>query len=291
VSLFSEISLGDIVSSKAIVITGANRGIGRAIAEGLAKSDTTIIMACRNMEISFVAAEEIRKNSGNKNIELMKLDLSSFESVHSFINEIERKGIQIDALINNAGVLCDSYQTTSDGYERTLQINYISQFLLTLLLVPHICKGEGQIINTSSIMYRFGKIDDSIFTRGKEKYNRFQSYADSKLASLLFSLELSERIKSEGIYVNSFDPGIVDTGILAMNNRLVDLLADLLFRPFIKTARRGAETSIYLAMADFDGKRTGKYYINDKERKLSSKYVDHVFKKELWDKTKTLLGI
>jgi NAD(P)-dependent dehydrogenase (short-subunit alcohol dehydrogenase family) len=140
-------------------------------------------------------------------------------------------------------------------------------------------------------MYRFGKVDDSIFSRGKEEYNRFQTYADSKLASLLFSLELSERLKSEGICVNSLDPGIVDTGILTMNNRLVDFLADLLFRPFIKTAKRGAETSIYLAMANFDGKRTGKYYINNKEKKLASKYVDHVFKNELWDQTKTVLGI
>jgi retinol dehydrogenase 12 len=276
---------------EAIIITGANRGIGREIALALAKEGRHVILACRDSERAEDAVRSIREASGNQEVEASRLDLASFESVEAFVRDIAAKGIEIGTLINNAGVLCDSFLRTEDGFERTIQINYLSMFLLTLRLLPFMPRGRGQIINTSSVMYRLGNVDRDIFGGREKTYNRFRVYADSKLASLLFCLELAERLSPEGISVNSADPGIVNTNIITMHNRVVDPLANFFFRPLIKSPKEGAQASIRLALLG-EGKRvTGRYFIGEKERRLSTRYIMHPARRTLWERTERALGI
>jgi NAD(P)-dependent dehydrogenase (short-subunit alcohol dehydrogenase family) len=273
-----------------IIITGANRGVGKGITRALAKQGRHIIMACRNLHLSIESKNQIVTESGNQNIELFELDLASFASIHSFVNNLRNRKIEIAALINNAGILSNSFMKTIDGYEQTIQVNYIGQFLLTILLLPMIRKDSGRIINTSSLLYRFGSVDENIFTINEMKYHGFRAYADSKLALLLFSLELSERIRQEGISVNSVDPGVVNTDMLTMN-KWFDPLANILFRPFVKSADKGAETSIYLASSPIVEKETGKYYCGKKEKKLPRRVINHPYKAELWKQTEKIVGI
>lgn len=274
-----------------IVITGANRGIGRGIAYTLANTGANIILACRNTTHANETAKAIMEKSKNPNIEVRKLDLASFESIRDFVNGIQKEKIEISTLINNAGVLCDSYQKTVDGYETTIQVNYISQFLLTRLLIPSIRNNNGQVINSSSLMYKFGQVNDIFFSEPAERYNRFQAYANSKLASLLFSLELAKRIKDTGILVNVVDPGIVNTNIITMHNKVVDTLSNLLFRPFIQTEQNGAETYVYVAQESSIHRQTGEYFIHKKVRKLSTKYTDHRNRSTFWEQTEKIVGI
>jgi NAD(P)-dependent dehydrogenase (short-subunit alcohol dehydrogenase family) len=272
------------------VITGANRGIGRGITKALAKTNSSIIMACRNIEKSFDTYHQIKKENNNRNIELLPLDLASIRSIQSFINALQNKKIEISVLINNAGVLSTSYQETIDGFELTIGVNYIGQYLLTRLLLPLISKGTGRVINISSIMYRLGRVDTNFFRCRSNPYHGLHAYADSKLAFLLFSLELAEQTDHDGITVNSVDPGIVNTDMITMN-KWFDPLTDILFRPFIKTEDRGALTSVFLATDHRFKNETGKYFINGKERKLPHWVITHPFRKELWEETEKKLGI
>jgi retinol dehydrogenase-12 len=278
------------LTQQAIVITGANRGIGRGITKALAKTNSSIIMACRNVEKSLDTYNKIKKESNNHNIELLEVDLASIKSIQSFVNSIQNRKIEISILINNAGVLSTSYQETVDGFELTIGVNYIGQYLLTRLLLPMISKGTGRIINISSIMYRLGKVDTNFFQCRSTPYHGFRTYADSKLALLLFSLELAELIDHDGITVNSVDPGIVNTNMITMN-KWFDPLTDILFRPFIKTEDRGAQTSVFLATDHKLKNETGKYFINGKERKLPDWVITHPFRKELWEETEKKIGL
>ncbi len=279
---------GTILTQPSIIITGANRGVGKSITKALAKQGHHIIMACRNLRLAIESKNQIETESGNHNIELFELDLASFESIHSFVNNLRNRKIEIAALINNAGILSNSFMKTIDGYERTIQVNYIGQFLLTVLLLPMIRKDSGRIINTSSLLYRFGRVDENIFSINEKTYHGFRAYADSKLALLLFSLELAERTGQEGISVNSVDPGVVNTNMLTMN-KWFDPLANILFRPFVKSADKGAETSIYLASSPMVEKETGKYYCGKKERNLPRRVIYHPYKKELWKQTEKIV--
>jgi retinol dehydrogenase-12 len=278
------------LTQQAIVITGANRGIGRGITKALAKTNASIIMACRNIEKSLDTCNKIKEENNNQNIELLPLDLASIKSIQSFVNTLQKRKIEISILINNAGVLSTSYQETIDGFELTVGVNYIGQYLLTRLLLPRISKGIGRIINISSIMYRLGRVDANFFQCRNKPYRGFHTYADSKLALLLFSLELAEQIDHDGITVNSVDPGIVNTNMITMN-KWFDPLTDILFRPFIKSEDRGAQTSVFLATDHRLENETGKYFINKKERKLPDWVITHPFRKELWKETEKKIGL
>ncbi len=277
------------MNRKTVLVTGANKGIGRAIAQAIASLGYSVILACRNMEKAQKAASEITAHTGNDSVLAMRLDLSSFKSIDALVAEIRARGIVIDVLINNAGVLCSDFQSTVDGFELTMQTNYLGPYLLTTSLLPYIRKRTGRILGTSSVMFHVGKISDEMFSTSKAQYGKFRAYADSKLASLLFMLELSSRLEPEGITVNAGDPGIVDTNILTMHNA-IDPFTDALFRPFVRTVVEGAETFVLLATADTVQGKTGGYYINGKRRRLSSRFLEHPYRTMLWDTTERLLG-
>jgi len=249
-----------------------------------------VIMACRNTADASETAGRIRAKTGNDRIDVLTLDLASFASVRAFAAELAARGVVIDTLINNAGVLCDRYRQTSDGFETTLQVNYLSQFLLTISLLPHIADGRGNIVNLSSLVYRIGRVDERLFNGRRRRFDRFQAYADSKLAFLLFTLELADRLTARGIAVNSADPGIVDTNIITMHS-FIDPLTDLLFRPFIRDERQGAEAAIRLASANGIGRDTGRYFVRRGEIRLAKRIRNHPFRKELWERTTRMVGL
>jgi NAD(P)-dependent dehydrogenase (short-subunit alcohol dehydrogenase family) len=230
------------------------------------------------------------EETGCTDVEIMGLDLSNLQSVRNFVDQIKAKFSHIDVLMNNAGTLETGLHTTVDGLERTVSVNYVGPYLLTRLLLPLMGKG-GRIVNMSSCSYVLGKLQfPEFFQRGRKGFwQRILVYANTKLAVTLFSFDLAKRVKGKGITVNAADPGVVNTKIIHLQNKLLDPLADIFFRPFIRTPRQGAETAIHLMFdAESDG-QTGTFCRSNKVVKLGDKYVHHKQMQELWDETEKLV--
>lgn len=259
--------------SKVAIVTGANGGMGSVITETLAQSGFEVVMACRDLDRSIPVWQKISEKT-QANIHLIRLDLSSLESVLQFISEIKSRFTHIDLLINNAGVMPSKSRTCDYGVEYTMGVNYLSPYFITTALSKMMPIGS-RVVNVSSLMYRYGKITSEMFIPVKaKKYSRFNAYANSKLALLYMGIDLSDTLQKQGITINVCEPGIVNTPILKMGNRLVDFLANLLFRPFIRSPRKGAETILYLALDESVAEKSGGFYSNKKVVKLPQKYFE-----------------
>src|SRR5438132_4847094 len=250
---------------RVFVVTGANSGIGKATALGLARPGGTVVMACRNADPSEAARQDIVRQSGNAHVAVMIVDLASEASTRAFAKEFQRRYPRLDALVNNAGVYMSRREVTADGLERTFEVNYLSGFLLTQLLLELLKKSApSRVVNVSSSAHRGGRIrfDD---LQGEGRYGGFRAYGQSKLAQVLFTQELARRLEGTGVTVNACHPGVLRTNLAMGGSSVVVRFV----RMFFKGPERGAETPIYLAISpDVDGV-TGKYVANQRIREAS----------------------
>ena len=139
------------MKDKIVLITGANRCIGKETTRALAKKGATIIMSCRHLEKAEPVCAMIQRESKNPNIKVMKLDLASLESVRNFTQEFKARYQKLNVLINNAGVFCMKREETEEGFELTMGVNHLGHFLLTHELLPILEKTpEARIVNLSS---------------------------------------------------------------------------------------------------------------------------------------------
>lgn len=273
---------------KSAIITGANGGIGQVITRALAHANYKIIMACQNPEEVQLLCEQIKKETKNKDIEILKLNLCSLSSVSSFAHLLINRKQTITCLINNAGTISKGFSLTEDGLESTVSTNYVGPYLLTRLLLP-IMQPGGRIINTLSCTYKIGKINDFFFTKGRNGgFYRIPVYANSKRALLLFTLEMAKRTEKQGITINAADPGIVNTNIISMK-KWFDPLSDIFFRPFIRTPEQGAATAIHLALSDKMSHTTGQYFTGFTPKKLPSDITNSYISAQLWSKTEEIV--
>lgn len=232
--------------NKIAVITGATGGIGIEVCKYLLQNGYTILAAYRNEVKREQAREAIEKAAPEANkpdLRFLHMDMLSFRSVDSFIREVinylNETGDRIDILINNAGIIAPRFELTPDGYETSLQVNYLSAKRLTENLLPHM-QESGRIINTVSCTIHVGRPDPAYEKSPGEQKKEFislRNYSNSKLLLALYTLDLYQRFPA--LFICAADPGIVDTGIITMH-RWYDPLADLIFRPFIKQAAKGA---------------------------------------------------
>ena len=270
---------------KVAIITGANGGMGYEEAKEALLQGYHTVMACYCPSRSEARRQQMIEETGCTDVEIMGLDLSNLQSVRNFVDQIKAKFSHIDVLMNNAGTLETGLHTTVDGLERTVSVNYVGPYLLTRLLLPLMGKGS-RIVNMSSCSFVLGKLQ---FPDRKGFWQRILVYANTKLAVTLFSFDLAKRVKGKGITVNAADPGVVNTKIIHLQNKLLDPLADIFFRPFIRTPRQGAETAIHLMFdAESDG-QTGTFCRSNKVVKLGDKYIHHKQMQELWDETEKLV--
>ena len=149
------------------IITGADGGMGTEITRAVAKAGYRIIMACYHPKKTEVVRERLSKETGNPDLEVMALDLSSMQSVISFVSRISERNLPIALLMNNAGTMETGFHTTSEGFERTVSVNYIGPYLLTRKLIPLMVRG-ARIVNMVSCTYAIGKLDfPDFFHRGE----------------------------------------------------------------------------------------------------------------------------
>ncbi len=274
---------------KIAIITGADGGMGTEITREVALADYHVVMLCYTAFKGEERKSQLILETGNKDIEVVQIDLSSMESIERAAEKIKKRVPSIDLLMNNAGTMATHYTTTEDGFERTVSVNYVAPFFLTRKLLPLMHKGS-RIVNMVSCTYAIGKIGPHFFTKGKEgSFWRIPIYSNTKLALWLFTRELALRLKDTGITVNAADPGVVSTNIISMD-MWFDPLTDLLFRPLIRTPRKGADMAIRLLLEpEYEGK-TGGMYASGKQRKLKDIYLDHPQMKSLWEDTEAILA-
>lgn len=274
---------------KLAIITGADGGMGSEITRAVAAEGYQIIMACYRP----AKAEEVRKRimheTGNPHVEVRKLDLSSLASVASFAEMVLKRGERIDLLMNNAGTMGAERCMTEDDLERTVCVNYVAPYLLTRKLLPLMGRGS-RVVNMVSCTYAIGRLDfPDFFLRGRKgSFRRISIYSNTKLALMLFTIDLANRLREKGILVNAADPGIVSTNIITMH-MWFDPLTDIFFRPFIRTPLQGAATAIDLLLNEDAGQRTGTLNVNGRPKSLSEKYTKHKQMTCLWNQTEELV--
>ena len=270
------------------IITGANGGMGKAITKAIAGTGVPVVMACRNVERAAEVRDEIVRETGNGRVELHQLDLASVASIRSFVAGLN--GREVRVLGNNAGIMCRDFTTTGDGLEMTVGVNYVGTWLLTNWLLPNMGRTEkARVINTSSVTYKLGEVGDPFFELVPEHYRRFKAYPDSKLAILMFTTELARRLQGRAITVNAVDPGVVNTGMITMH-KWYDPLADIFFRPFIKSPERGAMTAILLATSDRYVNVSGGFFRNKRQVGLPKMALDVEACRKLWFQTEQLVA-
>ncbi len=213
----STFSLQDIPdqTGRVAIVTGANSGIGLETARGLALRGAHVVLACRNPTRAAAAVEDIRTSKPEGPVEVMSLDLSDLASVAAFSESFLARHSRLDLLINNAGVMVPPQSETSDGFELQFGTNHLGHFALTLQLLEWLKQTPGsRVVNVSSIAHRGGRIDfDNL--AAEKGYRAWGAYGQSKLANLLFTLELQRRLEGSGVLVTAAHPGWTATNLQA----------------------------------------------------------------------------
>jgi len=270
------------LGGKSFVITGAGSGIGKSTAMALAKAGANLLLICRDGVRGEATAEEIREESDNPLVNVILADLASQESIREMAHAIHGRLSHLDVLINNAGIHCAERRLSPDGFELTFATNHLAYFLLTQLLLDLLKASESaRIVNVSSEAHRRGTIDfDNL--QGEKQYRAFRAYSNSKLANILFTYELAERLKGTRVTVNCLHPGTVRTnfgrGDPGFFRTVVKLAA-----PFMLSPEKGAETSIYLASSPEVEGVSGKYFIKCAEARSSPESYDQAKARRLWE--------
>jgi len=210
------------LSGKTIVVTGGNSGIGYEAALEFARKRAEVILACRDLGKARTAAAQISASAPGVKVDVMELDLSNLASVRGFSDAFHLQHQALHVLCNNAGVMAIPYRQTADGFEMQFGTNHLGHFALTGLLLDRLLGTEGaRVVNVSSNGHRFGSIrfDDLQWKNG---YRKWRAYGQSKLANLLFTLELQRKVDAAGkkLLCVACHPGYAATNLGAVGPKM-----------------------------------------------------------------------
>lgn len=232
------------LTGKTAIVTGAGSGLGQEAARALAAAGARVVYAVRNTDKGEKAA------AGAGNTEVRRLDLGSLESIRGFALGWEG---DIDLLICNAGVVMPpSLTRTSDGFETQFGVNHLGHYALARLLLGHI---TGRVVSVSANAHRFGKIDFDDLNWEHRRYNPTRSYAQSKLATLLFTVELQRRLTAagSGVLAVAAHPGAAATEAITNSGGTENLMFRMINRTIAQSPAEGALELLYAAVADIPG--------------------------------------
>ncbi len=243
------------------IVTGATDNTGSVIARRLAEQGKAVLLACRDNDKAAAYADQLRRETRNNDITTLQLDLSSFELVKDFVERLKALQRPIAALINNAGTLPRQSKLSPDGYEHTIQVNFLSTVLLSMLIYPIINEG-GKIILSTSVSRRFVSLPYEF--PAVSHFTQIGAYAQSKLALTLFSIYMSTTMKQRHVAVNCVNPGMLNTGMLALH-RWLDRAADYIVNPLPNPSHAVDSTMLALESAD-----TGFIFSGNSQEKAST---------------------
>jgi NAD(P)-dependent dehydrogenase (short-subunit alcohol dehydrogenase family) len=277
------------MEGKTCVITGASSGIGKASAVQLASMGARVVMVCRSLERGERAKTEVEAKSGSRSVEVMLADLGSLDSVREFARKYEESHDFLHVLLNNAGCVRLRRSLTADGFEATFQVNYLSPFLLTNLLLPLLKKSApSRIVNVSSAAHYSGHVDlgDLQLQKG---YGVMRAYSLSKLALVLFTRELARRLEGTGVTVNCLHPGTVATNIWGSALGPASFLGKVA-KLFLISPEKGARTQVYLASSPEVEGVSGEYFESSVKKRSSDESYDQALGERLWDASAAMVG-
>jgi NAD(P)-dependent dehydrogenase (short-subunit alcohol dehydrogenase family) len=278
------------MSGKTCIVTGANAGIGKATAAGLAEQGATVVMLCRNRERGEAAREEIVRQTGSEAVVLMLADLSSQTSIRQFAEQFKERYDRLHVLINNAAVIPPERTLSEGGIEMQFAVNHLAYFLLTHLLLDVLKRSvPARIINVSSQAHQGASLDFDDLQSAKA-YHARRVYSRTKLANVLFTYELARRLRSSGVTANCLHPGVIATNVLGNylgRRRFFHFLAKLVGG----SPEKGARTSLYLATAPELAGVTGRYFLNGAPAKSSPHSHDEQAAKRLWNVSAEMCGV
>ena len=279
------------MDGKTVIVTGCTSGIGKETARNIASKGCRLIMACRNVELAKKFQEELIKETGNSNIVVRKLNLSSLSSVREFARQINLEENRLDLLIHNAGTAeTFSKKVTEDGLEMTMATNQYGPFLLTHLLIDLLKRSKpSRIVVVASGLYFLARLN----LNNTNPTTTFPSYLYflSKYANIVFTLELARRLEGTGVTANCLHPGIINTGIWKSVPPPMSWMLNFILNTFCRTIEQGAQTTTYVALSEKLSGVSGKYFKDCCEQELIRSVQDPVLGKKFWEISEGLVKL
>jgi NAD(P)-dependent dehydrogenase (short-subunit alcohol dehydrogenase family) len=280
------------VRGKRVLITGGNSGIGKATAIMLARHGAQVVFTSRDLAKGKAAQAEIQE-AAKAGVIMRQLDLASLASIHAFAHEFQSEFSELHVLVHNAGLILSERRETEDGLEATFGTNHLGPFALNRLLLPMLKASVPSRIVVVSSAAHFGAHKGLDFDdlQSKHNYSGTRVYAASKLANVLFTNQLAQRLQGTGVSAFSLHPGVVATGFTA-DGDAKGLWGFFFkwFRPFLLSPEKGARTSIYLCTQPDIEHLSGAYFQKCKVQKSSPSAQDDGAALKLWEVSETLSG-
>jgi NAD(P)-dependent dehydrogenase (short-subunit alcohol dehydrogenase family) len=261
-----------------ILVTGATDGLGKHVASALARRGATVLVHGRSPERLEVTLEELRGQRSSQKVGSYLADLSSLAAVRDLAERILSEYDRLDVLVNNAGIIVQERKESEDGYELTFAVNYLSHFLLTSLLLPLLKdSAPARVVNVASAGQSPIDFDDPMLERG---YDAMRAYSQSKLAQIMFTLELAERLSGTGVSVNALHPASL------MDTKMVQDT----FGYTMSTVEEGTEAVVRLAVSQEVEGVTGRYFDGRREARANRQAYDPQARQTLWELSEELCG-
>jgi NAD(P)-dependent dehydrogenase (short-subunit alcohol dehydrogenase family) len=272
------------------LVTGASAGIGLQTALALAGGGFRVIMAGRDSARTERACRLVREGAGSAAVETALADFASLAAVRKLAETVLARHDRLDVLVNNAGLIVPRYQQSEDGFELTIAVNHLAPFLLTNLLLDRLrASAPSRIVTVASQAHRGARIDPAGLT-GRQDWSPLKAYGRSKLCNILFTRSLARRLVGSGVVTSCLHPGVVATaigdragGITGWGWRAV--------KPFLISAEKGAETSLFLATTADPAPFHGAYVINRRVAQPDRTALDDRLAEDLWRESARLVGI
>jgi NAD(P)-dependent dehydrogenase (short-subunit alcohol dehydrogenase family) len=273
------------VAEQTVLVTGATDGLGRRLARELASRGATVLLHGRNSDRADETLREMRSATSSDRLRSYLADFASLDQVRRLAEEVERNHERLDLLVNNAGIGAgkDSArrEASTDGYELRFAVNYLAPFLLTQLLLSLLRRSApARIVNVASAGQAPIDFDDVMLER---RYDGMRAYSQSKLALLMFSFDLAERLRGgeDGVSVNAIHPASL------MNTKMV-------YESFgytMSTVEEGVEATLRLAISpELDGV-TGRYFDRLRDSLAHAQAYDEQARRRLWRLSEELVGL
>lgn len=277
---------------KVCLITGANSGIGKATALGLAEQGHHVVMVCRDARRGEQARTQIRRTSQYEAVDLLIADLSSQQAIRKLSEKVHADYARLHVLINNAGVMINRRTLTADGIEYTFAVNHLAYFMLAHLLLDLLqASAPARIVNVASGAALAGAVDFGDLM-GEQHYSRRRAYTQSKLANVLFTRAMSRYTSGSGVSVNCLNPGNVLTNLGGPGRRFWLMVKRLLSPSLnIRPVSQAAEDVIALAVSPDGGATSGACFAAQQVQEPPPAARDEAAIQRLWQVSAELTQI
>jgi len=272
------------LDEQVILVTGATDGLGRGVAERLAAGGATVLVHGRDDARGEATIRDIRDATGNERLRWYRADLASLADVRALAERVTADEPRLDALVNNAGIGTTlpgdgARQVSADGYELRFQVNYLAHYLLTRLLLPLLERSApARIVNVSSAGQAPIDFDDIML---EQHYEGYLAYCRSKLAQIMFTVDLADELADRGVTANALHPGtFMPTKIVTHAG--VDPLTPL---------EQGVDATVVLATDPALGGVTGRYFDGRRESRPNPQAGDAAARRRLRDLSDRLAGL